>query len=340
MVGGDVTVAWMDHKYSIFYLLTAIINTSKRLYCIFILGLRYVGLRPSIIGMGNPGVGKSAILNALAEEIIFKSGPSFGPGLTYQLDVKSRKGRKYIDTPGLADNKRRKDAGRAISTALKEGGSHKILFVSTTNAGRVNEQDVTTMRLILDAAPEIGARFGIVINMVPTNIMKGFRNSENLNNFKTALFANFKDEHIHDNILFLQKNDKLDGESDKLLDINEYRGYPKDLRDFVENLPEVNLTKDRAKDVNIEMYNEIKAMVEKMNEKMEQDKEFYIREQERRDKQISRLQEENDRLRKDVQENRHNTATHECQMPFYCLFILQSSCMIISKRLFIRNLTY
>ena len=40
----------------------------------------------SIIGIGNPGAGKSTFLNGLAREILFKSGISIGNGLTYQLD--------------------------------------------------------------------------------------------------------------------------------------------------------------------------------------------------------------------------------------------------------------
>ena len=40
----------------------------------------------SIIVIGNPGAGKSTILNGLAGEVLFESGISIGDGLTYQLD--------------------------------------------------------------------------------------------------------------------------------------------------------------------------------------------------------------------------------------------------------------
>ena len=43
--------------------------------------------------------------------------------MTYQLDVKENQNGKFYDTPGLADEEKRKQAGEAISTALKEGGN-------------------------------------------------------------------------------------------------------------------------------------------------------------------------------------------------------------------------
>ena len=54
-----------------------------------------------IIAVGNPGVGKSCILNSLAGEKLFESGLSIGTGKTYELDIKrSKTGHQFIDTPG------------------------------------------------------------------------------------------------------------------------------------------------------------------------------------------------------------------------------------------------
>ena len=160
--------------------------------------------------MGNPGRGKSTILNALSGKQLFKSGTSFGGGLTFQLDEKSCNGNIYLDTPGLADFKLRKQAAESISIALKKGGPYKILFVTTTMSGRVIEEDAVTMKLILDAAPEIGQDFGIIVNITEEIIVREFSNPENLKSFKTQLFAGIAKEHINDNILILQKNDELE----------------------------------------------------------------------------------------------------------------------------------
>ena len=37
--------------------------------------------------IGNPGTGKSTILNGLIGRLAFKSGVSYGSGMTYQFDV-------------------------------------------------------------------------------------------------------------------------------------------------------------------------------------------------------------------------------------------------------------
>ena len=84
----------------------------------------------SVIAIGNPGSGKSTTLNYLAQKVVFRSGPSIGSGLTYQLDTETvplacKNGKKvqvtFCDTPGLNDARKRIAAGEAISKALKVG---------------------------------------------------------------------------------------------------------------------------------------------------------------------------------------------------------------------------
>ena len=93
-----------------------------------------------IIAIGNPGCGKSTTLNYLAKQVLFKSGPSVGTGLTYKLDKKTTSvkidGKEtqvtFCDTPGLNDAGKRKAAGKAISEALKVRNFHsKQMFRSS-----------------------------------------------------------------------------------------------------------------------------------------------------------------------------------------------------------------
>ena len=52
--------------------------------------------------VGNPGTGKSTILNGLMDKQAFRSGMSYGSGLTYEFDVTTKGQHKFMDTPGLS----------------------------------------------------------------------------------------------------------------------------------------------------------------------------------------------------------------------------------------------
>ena len=95
-------------------------------------------VKRSVIAIGNPGAGKSAILNALASQIIFRSGLSVGKGLTYKLEQRVVGDIKFCDTPGLADVRQKVEAGIAIRDSLNMGGPHKILFFCKLDDGRVS----------------------------------------------------------------------------------------------------------------------------------------------------------------------------------------------------------
>ena len=130
----------------------------------------------------------------MAGDHLFKSGVNIGKGLTYQLDEKENANGHFMDTPGLSDKRLRKAAGEAISEGLRKDGDYKVIFFVTQEAGRVNAQDATTMKLVLDAAPEIGQNYGVVVNKVYQKTMSRYENEENRMNFLLALFAGIPED--------------------------------------------------------------------------------------------------------------------------------------------------
>merc|ERR1719183_2237012 len=102
--------------------------------------------------VGNPGVGKSSTINSLVGQILFESGPSFnGSGITSQLDIRQCNGQTFLDTPGLNDLKKRQAAATAIEQALKEPGQYRLFFIVTEQEGRIRPDDLTTLKLVMDA---------------------------------------------------------------------------------------------------------------------------------------------------------------------------------------------
>ena len=144
----------------------------------------------AILAVGNPGAGKSTTLNYLAGEVLFESGDSFGGGLTSQLNVGvSKDNVVFYDTPGLADISLRKAAGKAISEALREGGTYKIFFFVSQDAGRPKNEDITTLNLVLEAAPEIGCKYSIIVPKIKAGIANGLRKEQNWAKFINGIFA-------------------------------------------------------------------------------------------------------------------------------------------------------
>ena len=99
---------------------------------------------------GNPGVGKSYILNALIGEVKFKSGKA----LTSVTDAvqEHKKGNViYVDVPGLLEPVHLERNKKGVKDALTKDSNYLVLFVMTLQAGRVQYQDVEALK-VLNAA--------------------------------------------------------------------------------------------------------------------------------------------------------------------------------------------
>jgi len=128
--------------------------------------------------VGNPGVGKSTMLNGLVGYPAFKSGLNFGTGMTKSVQMVVVDGVTYVDTPGLDDVEFRDAAAKEIAEALRQDGEYQLIFVVTFEAGRVRPADVTTMKIVLDAI-EGDVPFGVVVNKLSAPAIEALNEESN-----------------------------------------------------------------------------------------------------------------------------------------------------------------
>ena len=258
-------------------------------------------LKCSVIAIGNPGSGKSTLLNALAGEILFQSGVSFGHGITFELQKEENDRGTFLDTPGLADDTYRKAAGKAISTALREGGDFKILFFVTQQAGRAVVQDITTLRLVLEAAPEIGNQYGIIINKIPRNLGERFKIPQNSSKFLTSLFNGIEEGRrcAKTDIIYLMQTPELEAKNNQLISLDDLETL--DGSSFEDRLyrevPTVKLTANAAGDINIDEFDQMTTLLLALEKKLEEDRKYYKAQEERLLAQMKRAEEENKKQR-------------------------------------------
>ena len=263
----------------------------------------------SIIAIGNPGAGKSTILNALAGKVLFKSGISFGHGLTYELNKEMSPQGTFYDTPGLADDTYRKAAAEAIRDALREGGPFKLLFFIMTESGRVVRQDITTLKLVLDATPEVGNNYGVIINKVPLNVAKGLENPNNAKIFLTKLFTGIDEGRrcAQSNITYLLQKTKLDSVDNAIINIEELSTLQGNkFADYVYGqVPTVQLTAGAANDIASEEFDEMTAVIEALEKRMEEDREMFKKQQELLIAQMEKAEQDKEEQRK-LDQERHS----------------------------------
>jgi len=191
----------------------------------------YATPNKKVVFIGNPGVGKSTLLNCLVGKAVFKNGTKIATGLTNQLQMRKSKGVTYCDTPGLKDIEMQEESMEAILQALQQGGRYFVAFVITLESGRVKPEDISTIEAVLEGAPDI-TRFGLIINKLSSAVHKELSSDDD----KVKLHCDIVEEQIlrnvhgrrHPAVHLVPKYTQLEDELDLYMEL------PK-LRKFIEN---------------------------------------------------------------------------------------------------------
>jgi len=236
--------------------------------------------------IGNPGTGKSTILNGLLQRQAFESGVSLGKGLTSVCQVeRDSMGNVYIDTPGLSDVFMREKAAQEISKALRTGGIFKIFFVITLEAGRIRGDDKTTIRLVTQAAP-IGSRYSIIVNKLEPEIIELLKEPQQKAGFIAMLNEGLPGATA---IHFNQIDPELSAKKNKVPILSP------ELLTFINCAPSLLIPPEQVKQVRPNEFDEIKETFDKELRALREDKvllEQKIQEQSKKYEEIVRQNEE------------------------------------------------
>lgn len=213
-----------------------------------------------LVFLGNPGTGKSTLLNSMIGSVQFASGFSAGTGMTQSCASfhDPDKNIFYFDTPGLDDVKIREQAAREIEKVFRsKKASYKLVFVVTLEAGRVRAADVVTMKLVLGALPAKSPH-GVIINKVSPNQALKLRSrdseEEKAIHGSLAVCKTHKPEFVH----ILSRNDDLEDEDDQLLpETDEKKG----LVAMMHTLPLVTISPSDMGTIDVRSMDELKEKV-------------------------------------------------------------------------------
>jgi predicted GTPase len=219
------------------------------------------------IVIGNPGCGKSTLINCYVGEQLFTSGPSRnGSGVTYQLDeMCSKDGRKFLDTPGLSDVQMRKAAAEAIDKALQVGGVFKILFMVLETEGRWRSDDLTTMKLVIDATRgQISKdKYAILVNKCDEEFLQDLEDDSDLKKDTLAtLFNSCEDRKMPTtcHILFAPMVSAMKRKHNMLMKLDP------SVEKFLDALPVLNINKDEVDEVRHQEFEEMVELFAKAQE--------------------------------------------------------------------------
>jgi GTP-binding protein EngB required for normal cell division len=237
-----------------------------------------------LVFIGNPGVGKSSIINSIIGKQVFTSGLS-ATGVTKACQSYEQGGRIYIDTPGLSDIAIKHQAAQEIEKALKKNKNYRIFFVLTLEAGRLRPDDLNTIHRVMEAINHPRKSFHVVINKITKKERREILDDKV--KYRSLCDQMNIGSQIHEHVCYIEHDQDLEYEHHEFIALDERIGK------FIHDESSLFFLKDnQVAKINSESVEEMKKRIQDEEARLKRQLEDQRRQEEEMKRQIEKLEQE------------------------------------------------